>query len=276
MLWGQHGFHGHVMEPHRHDMHELFICLNDEGEQHVAGKRCAFRRGRAFFLYSGLPHHLEHTPERPGEFVFICFDPAHFLNCGQTRVHAAIQRGTVDKHYFSGTQPAYLERNVRVGLELREELSCGMLLSQERAGALLADLVVGFFRSLDVPGEADADTGTERLRRLCVRIGRRPAESYRLDAAAEEVGMSRAKFTRRFKAATGFTFCEFVNDCRLRLACRALAERGVAVSEAALANGFDNLGYFHREFKKKFGRTPLQVKRIYQANQFPHFLKEYD
>ncbi|MFA7231941.1 MAG: hypothetical protein WC071_11780, partial [Victivallaceae bacterium] len=78
MLWSCHNFHDRKMLPHRHDMHELFFCLNDNGMQYIGGENCEFRRGRAFFLFNGIEHYLEHQPEAPGEFVFFCFDPNHF------------------------------------------------------------------------------------------------------------------------------------------------------------------------------------------------------
>lgn len=275
MLWGSRGIHKIEMKPHRHDMHELFFCLNDKGFQHVGGKSCAFMRGRAFFLYSGVWHHLSHNEKNAGEFVFFCFDPGHFLDCGMENIHRHIHRGKDEKIFFSGTEKNYLEENIETALKLYDELNAGRLLSDDMVKGMLAILTVSFFRSVGFDFKTSrTDSEDARLSKLCSEIIDNPALAFSLEAAAAKTGMSRAKFTRRFKSHSGMSFCEFVNDARLKKACRLLADKDISVSEAAFKSGFGNLGYFHRAFKDKFGHTPLNVKKIYGKNSYPHFIKE--
>ena len=275
MLWGSKGVHKVEMRPHRHDMHELFFCLNDKGIQHIGGKSCAFMRGRAFFLYSGVWHHLSHAESNAGEFVFFCFDPGHFPDCGMENIHRHIQRGKDEKIYFSGIEKSYLKENIETALKLYEELNAGRLLSEDMAKSLLTMLTVSFFRSVGIDMKSSSQNPEDaRLKKLCSELLANPALAFSLDRAAQKTGMSRAKFTRKFKSLNGMSFCEFVNDIRLKKVCRLLADKDISVSEAAFKSGFDNLGYFHRAFKEKFGYTPLTVKKIYGENSYPHFIKE--
>lgn len=275
MLWSSRGFHQIEMNPHRHDMHELFFCLNDNGTQHVGGKSCAFKRGQAFFLYSGVWHHLSHTPDNVGEFVFFCFDPGYFLDSGMENIHRHIQKGKEEKLFFSGTEKNYLDENIENALRLHDELNSGRLLSEDFARGLLALLAVSFFRSIGIDfGISRKDSDNARLSRLTSEIINNPGLDYSLDEAAAGAGMCRTKFTRKFKSFSGMSFSEFINDARLKKACRLLSDSDVSVSEAAFKSGFSNLGYFHRVFREKFGYTPLNVKRIFRENSYPHFLRE--
>ena len=79
-------------------MHELFICLNDAGEQHIAGKRCAFQRGRAFLLYSGL--HYDCITAAPFEDAPPDFHETRF-DVGEQGVEAAFTQ-LVSNHHAAG------------------------------------------------------------------------------------------------------------------------------------------------------------------------------
>lgn len=276
MLWTNKGCHKGHMVPHGHDMHELFFCLNDGGIQNIGGRSCDFLRGRAFFLYSGIVHQIEHrNQDESGDFVFFCFDPSHFIDCGMPEIQRQIQRGIAGRLFFSGIASDYLDFNLKTALALHEEMNAGGLLSSEMVKSMLAMLVINFFRSVGLEQKKDNDDSDDaRIASLCALINENPALEFSLDSAASKCGMSRAKFTRSFKAGTGMSFCEFVNDLRLKKACDFLSDEAVSVGEAAFRTGFRNLGYFHRTFKEKFSYTPYQVKQIYRESAYPRFLKE--
>lgn len=56
-----------------------------------------------------------------------------------------------------------------------------------------------------------------------------------------------------FKNHMGVPFVSYLNDYRLTLAARALAEGQEDVLTVAMDVGFSNVSYFNRLFKKKFG-----------------------
>lgn len=86
------------------------------------------------------------------------------------------------------------------------------------------------------------------------------AEPLTLDGLARQVGISKYHLSREFKAVTGSTVFELLNRTRCAEA-RRLMESGMSVSAAAVSCGYDNLSYFTRAFKKRFGCLPSDCLR---------------
>ena len=75
---------------------------------------------------------------------------------------------------------------------------------------------------------------------------------------------------QRFFEAEGTTFSEFVLEQRLLLARRLLlqeASRHRKVSDIAYTAGFNDLSYFHRSFRKRFGMTPSDMRAEFVREQ---------
>jgi AraC-like DNA-binding protein len=83
-----------------------------------------------------------------------------------------------------------------------------------------------------------------------------------IETVARANGLSTRQVQRMF-ALAGTTFTEFVLDQRLQFARRLLlheSARTRKVSDIAFTVGFNDLSYFHRTFKKRFGVTPADVQ----------------
>lgn len=91
-------------------------------------------------------------------------------------------------------------------------------------------------------------------------------EQVTIDDMADHVGMSRAVFHRRFKAATTMSPIQFVKSIRLNNAAMRIAE-GKTVSEAAWDVGYQSSSQFSREFKRMYGQSPRQWSKAAQLAQ---------
>lgn len=277
MLWTNHGKASYIMTPHRHDMYEFFICLNDKAIQHVEGRQCQFRRGRAFLLYSGCRHQVEFFPGVLAEFMFVCFDANHLAEAGFLKLQEQLQAGRRKAAFFSGDDPEYLRFNVRTMRALHETVNSPGLLQEELANALLAQLLIAFFRNigLEVADKVTTDDKRKRVVELCQRIVADPAIELTLDTAAAKAGICRSAFAALVKETTGFTWREYVLDCRLKKAVKLLEETDLPITNIALACSFNNIGYFYRTFRAKFAQTPAKLRRKLCVNRFPSLLKVY-
>ncbi|WP_169409400.1 hybrid sensor histidine kinase/response regulator transcription factor [Dyadobacter beijingensis] len=72
-----------------------------------------------------------------------------------------------------------------------------------------------------------------------------------------EIGMSNSSLNRKLKAITDLSAVELIRNYRLKKAA-ALLSKGMAVSEAAYAVGFDNLSYFAKCFRDLYRMTPRE------------------
>lgn len=59
-----------------------------------------------------------------------------------------------------------------------------------------------------------------------------------------------------FKRETGKSVREYVNDSRLKIAEELLRRSDISVTDIASRTGFDNLSYFDRLFRERYGKSP--------------------
>ncbi len=84
-----------------------------------------------------------------------------------------------------------------------------------------------------------------------------------LTEVAKLASMSEVAFSRFFKARTGYTFVDTLNDIRLGHASRMLIETTNSVTEIAFGCGFNNISNFNRIFKKRKNCTPKEFRETY-------------
>ncbi len=69
---------------------------------------------------------------------------------------------------------------------------------------------------------------------------------------------------RRFKAATGRTLIEHVQDLRIEEAKRLLETGTKPAEEVSAEVGYEESAFFRRLFKRLTGVTPGQYRRMFQ------------
>ena len=88
-------------------------------------------------------------------------------------------------------------------------------------------------------------------------------QNLTIDLVARAHGLS-PRQAQRFFAYSGTTFTEFVLAQRLSMAHRLLNEprfRSRKITDIAYSAGFNDLSYFNREFRRRFGDTPSAIRR---------------
>ncbi|SEJ85248.1 Two component regulator propeller [Dyadobacter sp. SG02] len=84
---------------------------------------------------------------------------------------------------------------------------------------------------------------------------------FGVNELASEIGMSVSSLYRKLKSLTGMTINDFMKTVRFNEA-KKLLESGVhSVSEVGTMIGFDDSRHFSIEFKRIFGKTPIETKR---------------
>jgi AraC-like DNA-binding protein len=85
-------------------------------------------------------------------------------------------------------------------------------------------------------------------------------KTFSLETASRMCGMSVATFTMKFKQFTGLTFIEYKHEAQIRHACRLLRQTDLKIMAVAHEAGFDDVGFFHKVFRKKMGMTPSRYR----------------
>lgn len=85
-----------------------------------------------------------------------------------------------------------------------------------------------------------------------------------LDALSAHVHMSKYHFLRSFKALANLTVHQFILHKRLIAACGQL-QQGASPNEACMSCGFSDYTSFFRNFKRAYGISPREYRRIHTA-----------
>lgn len=122
---------------------------------------------------------------------------------------------------------------------------------------LLAQTLVRHHGSLDIPASR---TRTDRLLLNAKDyIIANLSDDISIDQIAAAANISKFHFIRMFRAQFGITPHQYVLNCRINNARKAL-QVGVSATQAALASGFADASHLNRNFKKVFGMTPKQFQ----------------
>ncbi len=84
-----------------------------------------------------------------------------------------------------------------------------------------------------------------------------------VEEMAECLGLSPNYLRSRFKTGEGKTILEYLTEYRLELSCELLKAKNRKVKEISMAVGYDNVPYFTQIFRKRYGMTPNEYKKIY-------------
>ena len=129
---------------------------------------------------------------------------------------------------------------------------CFRVLSGEQGGALRA--------ALAHPGRFG------RVARALRRIHTDYAQPLDVTHLAQEAGMSVPAFHVNFKAVTQTSPIQYIKSTRLHHARLMMIRDGLTAASASARVGYESASQFSREFKRFFGRTPVDEVRDMQAS----------
>lgn len=90
-----------------------------------------------------------------------------------------------------------------------------------------------------------------------------PQENLDIDRLAKKYFISPATLRARFKKATGVTMHSYQLETRMKMAYNLiLTDESVRIKDVAILFGFCDEYHFSKLFKKRFGVSPSEIKRI--------------
>ena len=111
-----------------------------------------------------------------------------------------------------------------------------------------------------------SDKEHSRLQDIYAFVDSHYSSKVDLQDVADISNMTREAFCRYFKAATQYTFVEFLNRYRISQAKRLMVS-GSTISQACFQSGFESLSYFNRVFKRVAGENPSIFRKRFESSQ---------
>lgn len=234
------------LQPHWHEHLELLYIVGGECNVIVGGKPAEIGRGDIVVVNSTEVHSFN---ARGGmlEYVCILISPDFFLDVDFS--------GVMIENYIRDGEAAELIRAMYD--EYIEEGRASDMMQKSLAYRLISQLT----RSHSAAPLSDRSQSLHRaaLSRLDAVLDM-VAERYREPLSTKDLAdacyLSEAHFCRFFKAATGKTALEYINEYRADRAQVLLEKTSMSLLEIAESVGFEDLNYFCRLYKRIKGTSP--------------------
>ena len=176
----------------------------------------------------------------------------HFLSPlqeGQAKKPVLIQKGQTDYEVFGNV--------IRELDKFSQQQGNGYQLAVK--GQLFLFLYYAYGRGI-LFAEKKPGHAREKIKGILDYIREHFGEEISIKQAAELCFYSESHFMKYFKQYAGMPFIQYLNDYRLTRAGEFLQNTEESVTQIALKCGFENLSYFNRLFRRKFGVTPGQYR----------------
>lgn len=247
---------GHYRErPHGAAENLLIVCVSGEGRAEIKGRVFRIARNQALLIPRGVPHRYAADEAEPWSI--------HWIHCrGET------------SDYFNTLLP---DGDYRIPLsetclaELDTAFRSSYSAIQESYGrenllylAALAHHVMGllFFHNSAYSPVRRAPACHD-LRETVKLMVERCTENLTRADLARHANLSPAHFSLLFHRQKGLSPVKFLNQQRVRRACRLMMTTAHTISEIAGEVGYDDPYYFSRVFRKEMGISPRQYRVTY-------------
>lgn len=88
-----------------------------------------------------------------------------------------------------------------------------------------------------------------------------PSLTWSVSQLAAKAGMSRTRFFAKFSQLVGMTPMNYLNECRIQLACQLLRETSHSICELSEKTGFQSERAFRRTFRQKIQQSPTGYRK---------------
>lgn len=239
----------------KHEGHELVMVESGMCRALVENRKYLLKKSDVLLIAEGEYHAVQ----VPGEcaFLYIDFRPGLIFSSQEMlglflRPFYSGQNG--GSHKFQGTDD--LSACI---LDLARTLR-----PQNDLVAVLKSVLdfVDYFKRLKTPAKKDAvQPWREKIKPALDLLYQHYSEEISIERMALACSLSRPTFYRVFTRAVRKRPVELLNEIRLEQAATLLTTTRRKISDIAASTGFLNLSYFNRQFRKAFGKPPLQYRK---------------
>lgn len=256
-LFHLRGAQGAKTDFHYHEFCKLLFLISGTGSYWAEGRHYHLEPGDVVLLGSRCVHKPEFAPDAPYERVIIYISP-EFLQRSSTEDCDLSECFSGQFGHVYRPQAAAGQQFSKLISALEQELSgqaYGRILLSR---GLLLRILVGIGRDLRQGSGIPADPthwADPRIAQIQAFIDEHLEEELTIDQIAEAMFLSKFHMMRLFRAHTGQSIHQYLQQKRLMQA-REWIRQGISATDAAFRCGFGSYSAFTRACAKHFGTTP--------------------
>lgn len=239
-----------LVDVHWHDYYELSLVVSGRAEHVVNGHPRMIGPGSAFLLSPADLHAIRSVGSEPLSCFNTVIDPA-LMERQLTAIGSPVTDGFPwHAEDFLGAEPDFR----RLQAELEAPRFGSVRMTEALVGCLVVELARR--RGAEALTPARPPTPDDELRLAVSYVDRHFREPLSLAEVAAQAHLSANYFSERFRQLTGTSFQHYLQERRLAFARSLLASTTLPVAEVGRAAGFNDLSYFGRAYRRRFGVSP--------------------
>lgn len=244
---------------HFHPQHELTYIEESVGTKLVGDYVGPFEPGELVLLRSNLPHCWKnvHQKDKLSRSIVVQWNKGVFPKVPELEIVFSLLRTAAKGILFDKTQSAELLPLITVLPSLQGHNAYIQLLH------LLTKLSSCNYQTLSETSFTD-DLPTEygsRMSKVHDFVSKNFNRKIYLRDLADLASMSEQSFSRFFTKMMGRSFFTYLNEYRINIAARMLLDGDHSVSQIGYVCGYESLPFFHKQFNKYKGYTPLGYRK---------------
>lgn len=255
-----------VVRLHSHSFYELIYCVSCDNVQYLVGtERYRLQRGDIMWIPPGVSHGplFPDVMKKPYERIVLWVNAEKMVEFFSRWPEGNLWRNIDCRHYLLRTAGMTQER------DLREAFQRGCRESERRLPgwetALYGNtnlLLTLLMRAMDGKGELPLREKTELLDELLSYVSEHLQDRITVNDTAQTLHVSESTVTHLCSKRLGLSFYRYVTQQRLDRARRLMMENG-DLSAVAEQSGFCDYTAFFRAFKREYGLSPGEYRKIH-------------
>ena len=259
---------------HFHPELELIYFLKSTGTRYVGNSIGSFGPGELYLIGSNVPHLFRNEKEyyeqngglKAVNLIVVKFEPdflgKSFMDLAESKnIRLLFQKANRGLKFSKSI--TYLVHQHILGLVGSHSLSSviglltilDILSISETYKPLCAEVITNTFKKDE----------KERMAEIIHFLTENFDRKIELQEVADIAHMTPNSFCRFFKKRTQKSFSQYLNEIRIRHACKLLIEGELQISDICYQSGFNTFTNFNRQFKLFTQTTPSDFMKKYET-----------
>jgi len=248
---------------HSHSFYEIIFCESGNIQYLINARRYHIHPGDILLLPPGTSHRplFYDRLETPYSRIVLWISTEYFRTLVSLSPSETVSRLRSLEHFIlrtEGTPYKYLEDFFRRGLH---ETEVKAPLWELSLYANTLSLLVHISRALLHAPKVYPLQNREEIDRIISYIEKNYGSKITLEETARRFNISTSTLSKLFYSKLEISFYHFVTQRRL-IHSKLRIEQGDSMEETALTCGFSDYSAFYRSFKKEFGISPREYKKL--------------
>jgi AraC-like DNA-binding protein/mannose-6-phosphate isomerase-like protein (cupin superfamily) len=252
---------------HKHDFIEVNYVYNGKLEQTVGGRPIILKKGELLLLNQHIEHEIKACAKedivinfiiRPAFFDFI-FSYLSSGNIVSDFLLSSLYNNTQNGQYlyFKVSDAEGIQDLIR---KMIHEIMFPTTFSESAIKLYMGLFMIELIKNSDRVERKEEASITHYLVVESLKYIEEHYKEASLYELAEQLNQSHYGLSKTIKKATSRTFKDLLQERRLGKAKEMLEGTDLPIASIVEQVGYDNISYFYRIFKEKFGQTPKEFR----------------